>query len=173
MNWPFRNMAMRQFLKKWISSLKPINMLQTLTVPPKYTRSVICSGRSIAPTYCGVKIRGFHVGGVEIPSDKRILYSLQYVPGIGRARAHQILCDLNIENKITKDLFGKELIAIEDEVSKYIISDDLRRVNVHDIGRLKRIQCFRGMRHMEGLPCRGQRTKTNSRTAKEKKVPSA
>lgn len=65
------------------------------------------------------------MGGVEIPNNKRVEFSLQYVHGIGRTRARQILCDLNMENKITKDLSEEELISVRDEVSKYMIEGDL------------------------------------------------
>ncbi|XP_068665475.1 small ribosomal subunit protein uS13c [Aristolochia californica] len=118
----------------------------------------------------GLTIRSARVGGVEIPNNKRIEYSLQYIHGIGRTGAKQILVDLNMENKITKELSEEELIIIRDEVSKYMIEGDLRRFNALAIRRLKEIQCYRGMRHIQGLPCRGQRTKNNCRTLKGKRV---
>lgn len=65
------------------------------------------------------------VGGVEIPNNKRIEFSLQYVHGIGRTRARKILNDLNMENKLTKDFSEDELIILRDEVSKYMIEGDL------------------------------------------------
>ncbi|XP_042507417.1 30S ribosomal protein S13, chloroplastic isoform X2 [Macadamia integrifolia] len=94
----------------------------------------------------------------------------KYIHGIGRTRARQILCDLNLENKITKDLSEEELISVRDEVSKFMIEGDLRRFNALAIRRLIEIQCYRGVRHQKGLPCRGQRTKNNCRTLKGKKV---
>ncbi|CAN6992695.1 unnamed protein product, partial [Brassica oleracea var. botrytis] len=90
-------------------------------------------------------------------------YSLQYIHGIGRTRARQILVDLQMENKITKDMAEEELIVLRDEVSKYMIEGDLRRFNALAIKRLKEIQCYRGVMHIQGLPCRGQRTKNNCR----------
>ena len=72
-----------------------------------------------------LSIRCARVGGVEIPSNKRIEYSLQYIHGIGRTRARQILVDLQMENKITKDMAEEELIVLRDEVSKYMIEGDL------------------------------------------------
>ncbi|PIA47289.1 hypothetical protein AQUCO_01400158v1 [Aquilegia coerulea] len=83
----------------------------------------------------GLSIRCARVGGVEIPNNKRIEYSLQYI-----------------------------------HVSKYMIEGDLRRFNGLAIRRLKEIQCYRGIRHIKGLPCRGQRTKNNCRTLKGKRV---
>ncbi|KAH9690985.1 30S ribosomal protein S13 [Citrus sinensis] len=93
-----------------------------------------------------------------------------YIHGVGRTRARQILVDLKMENKITKDMSEEELITIRDEVSKYMIEGDLRRFNALAIRRLKEIQCYRGIRHIQGLPCRGQHTKNNCRTLKGKRV---
>lgn len=73
----------------------------------------------------GLSIRCARVGGVEIPNNKRVQYSLQYIHGIGRTRALEILNDLKMENKITKDLSEEELITLRDEVSKYMIEGDL------------------------------------------------
>ncbi|OMO57192.1 Ribosomal protein S13 [Corchorus capsularis] len=125
---------------------------------------------SAPPKYRSLSIVCVRVGGVEIPNNKRVEYSLQYIHGIGRSRARQILCDLKMDNKITKDLSEEELITIRDEVSKYMIEGDLKRFNALNIRRLKEIQCYRGVRHIQGLPCRGQRTKNNCRTLKGKRV---
>ncbi|KAH7850200.1 hypothetical protein Vadar_029148 [Vaccinium darrowii] len=113
---------------------------------------------SPTPKYLALSIRGVRVGGVEIPDNKRLEFSLQYIHGIGRTTAHQILCDLNMENKFTKDLSEHEKISLREEVSKYLIEHQLRRSNELEIKRLKEIQCYRGIRHIQGLPCRGQRT---------------
>lgn len=72
-----------------------------------------------------MSIRCARVGGVEIPNNKRAEYSLQYIHGIGRTRALEILNDLQMENKITKDLSEDELITLRDQVSKYMIEGDL------------------------------------------------
>ncbi|KAK9058022.1 hypothetical protein SSX86_022862 [Deinandra increscens subsp. villosa] len=137
------------------SSFKSKNLSFSTFNPPKVGR---------------LSIRCARVGGVEIPNNKRVQYSLQYIHGIGRTRALEILNDLKMENKITKDLSEDELIILRDEVSKYMIEGDLRRFNALAIRRLKEIQCYRGIRHIQGLPCRGQRTKNNCRTLKGKKV---
>ncbi|RYR03452.1 hypothetical protein Ahy_B06g082426 [Arachis hypogaea] len=84
------------------------------------------------------------VGGVEIPNNKRIEFSLQYIHGIGRSRARKILCNISMDNKVTKDLSEEDLITLRDEVSKYVIEGDLRRFNALNIRRLKEIQCYRG-----------------------------
>lgn len=73
----------------------------------------------------GLSIKCARVGGVEIPNNKRIEYSLQYIHGVGRSRARQILCDISMDNKMTKELTEEELITLRDEVSKYMIEGDL------------------------------------------------
>ncbi|KAK0594813.1 hypothetical protein LWI29_000796 [Acer saccharum] len=118
-------------------------------------------------SFRGLRVQCLRVGNTEIPNDKKLEISLQHVYGIGRSRAHQILCDLSIGNKLTKDLTGVELNTLREEVSRYMTGEDLRRCIKHDIGRLVDIQCYRGIRHSVGLPCRGQRTSTNARTRKE------
>ncbi|PON76610.1 Ribosomal protein [Parasponia andersonii] len=158
-------------------------MAQTLAMPLAPSLSVICNGRTSNPLsnrlffpiaspskIGGLSVKCARVGGVEIPNNKRIEFSLQYIHGIGRTRARKILNDLSIENKLTKDFSEEELVTIRDEVSKYMIEGDLRRFNALAIRRLKEIQCYRGIRHIQGLPCRGQRTKNNCRTLKGKRV---
>ncbi|XP_019098043.1 PREDICTED: 30S ribosomal protein S13, chloroplastic-like [Camelina sativa] len=159
-------------------------MAQMVAMPVAHSLSLICSWTksnplsrnslalpaSNVPSKQSLTIRCARVGGVEIPGNKRIEYSLQYIHGIGRTRARQILVDLQMENKITKDMPEEELIILRDEVSKYMIEGDLRRFNALAIKRLKEIQCYRGVRHIQGLPCRGQRTKNNCRTLKGKKI---
>lgn len=87
----------------------------------------------------GLSIRCARVGGVEIPNAKRVQYSLQYIHGIGRTRALQILNDLKMENKITKDLSEEELIILRDEVSKYMIEGDLVIFSLLSHSILKRV----------------------------------
>ncbi|KAL7617242.1 30S ribosomal protein S13, chloroplastic [Lactuca sativa] len=161
-------------------------MAQALATPVAPSLSLICTTSSSfksksasnslsfstfnPPKVGGLSIRCARVGGVEIPNNKRVQYSLQYIHGIGRTRALEILNDLKMDNKITKDLSEEELIILRDEVSKYMIEGDLRRFNALAIRRLKEIQCYRGVRHIQGLPCRGQRTKNNCRTLKGKKI---
>ena len=82
--------------------------------------------------------------------------------------AKAILTDTNIDNKRTRDLSEAELTTLRDEVEKYTTEGDLRRFNALNINRLKEIGCYRGRRHINSLPVRGQRTKTNARTRKGK-----
>ncbi|KMT20013.1 hypothetical protein BVRB_1g000340 [Beta vulgaris subsp. vulgaris] len=155
-------------------------MAHTLATPVTPSLSLICntmSSLSLSSSSLsfpsskvgGLTIKCVRVGNVEIPNNKRVEYSLQYIHGIGRSTARQILCDLSFENKLTKDLSEDELIQIRDKVSTYMIEGDLRRFNLLAIRRLKEIQCYRGVRHIQSLPCRGQRTKNNCRTLKAKK----
>ncbi|KAE8725038.1 30S ribosomal protein S13 [Hibiscus syriacus] len=158
-------------------------MAHTLAMPVAPSLSFICNKMSSMPLsntaslpipnppkHRSLSIVCVRVGGVEIPNNKRVEFSVQYIRGIGRTRARKILCDLEMENKITKDLSEDELITLRDEVSKYMIEGDLRRFNALNIRRLKEIQCYRGIRHIQGLPCRGQHTKNNCRTLKGKRV---
>ncbi|CAN7121309.1 unnamed protein product [Brassica rapa subsp. narinosa] len=147
-----------------------LSLISNWAKPNPLSRNTLALPPSNTPNQQSLSIRCARVGGVEIPSNKRIEYSLQYIHGIGRTRASQILVDLQMENKITKDMAEEELIVLRDEVSKYMIEGDLRRFNALAIKRLKEIQCYRGVRHIQGLPCRGQRTKNNCRTLKGKKV---
>lgn len=107
------------------------------------------------------------IAGVDIPNDKRVVVSLTYIYGIGRTVASNILKNANVsEDKRVKDLTEEELTAIRNEVEKIKVEGDLRREVSLNIKRLKEIGSYRGLRHRKGLPCRGQRTKTNARTCK-------
>ena len=109
--------------------------------------------------------------GVDIPNDKRILISLQYIFGIGAYTSGEILKATHIDpNKRAKDLTEDELSTLASHVEQnYMIEGHLRRVEAQNIARLRDIACYRGMRHRRGLPVRGQRTRTNARTRKGKK----
>lgn len=76
------------------------------------------------------------MGGVEIPNNKRIEYSLQYIHGVGRTTAKQILVDLGVQNKVTKELSEEELSVLRDEVSKYMIEGELVRSLLAKVGVL-------------------------------------
>ena len=107
------------------------------------------------------------ISGVDIPNEKRIVISLQYIYGIGETTSKNILKAANVSEDIrTKDLTEEQLSAIRTQVAKYKVEGDLRREVALNIKRLMEIGCYRGMRHRKGLPVRGQRTKTNARTSK-------
>jgi small subunit ribosomal protein S13 len=108
------------------------------------------------------------VVGVDIPANKRVEVSLRYVFGIGPTNSRKILdaCGIDV-NKRAKDLTEDELSRIAVEIDKnYTVEGQLRRQISQNISRLKEIKCYRGMRHLKGLPVRGQRTRTNARTRK-------
>ena len=107
------------------------------------------------------------IAGVDIPNDKRVVVSLTYIYGIGRTVSSNILKTVNIsEDKRVKDLTEEELTAIRNEVDQIKVEGDRRREVSLNIKRLTEIGSYRGLRHRRGLPCRGQRTKTNARTCK-------
>lgn len=103
--------------------------------------------------------------GITIPDTKRLEIALTCLYGIGRARAKEILAKAAIDiGKKSKDLSVEEENAIRKIVEAYKIEGDLKRQVSGNIKRLKDIKAYRGVRHLRGLPSRGQRTKTNSRT---------
>ena len=109
------------------------------------------------------------IAGVDLPREKRIQVGLTYVYGIGQSTADEILAGTGINpDTRVKELTADEEAKIRDYIDKnnIMVEGDLRRNVALDIKRLTEIQCFRGVRHRKGLPCRGQRTKTNARTCK-------
>lgn len=108
------------------------------------------------------------IAGVDLPKDKRIEIALTYVYGIGRTTATKILEETGINPDLrVKDLTDEDEAKIRDVIdAKYLVEGDLRRQTALDIKRLTEIGCYRGLRHRKGLPCRGQRSKTNARTRK-------
>ena len=111
------------------------------------------------------------VAGVDIPDNKRAEISLTYILGIGRSSAIKILEKSGIDvNTRVKDLTEADLDKIRAEIDEdYTIEGNLRTLVRTNIKRLMDIGCYRGDRHKRGLPCRGQKTKTNARTRKGKK----
>lgn len=107
------------------------------------------------------------IAGVDIPNEKRVVISLQYIYGIGPTIAKNILKDANVsEDTRVKALTEDELTRIRAEISKYKVEGDLRREVNLNIKRLMEIGCYRGIRHRRGLPVRGQNTRNNARTRK-------
>lgn len=105
--------------------------------------------------------------GIDIPNEKRIVISLQYIYGIGPTTAKNILAAAGVsEDTRTKNLTEDELNKIRTEASKYQTEGDLRREVALNIKRLMEIGSYRGMRHRKGLPVRGQNTRNNARTRK-------
>lgn len=109
--------------------------------------------------------------GVDIPKEKRIEMSLQYIYGIGPKYASDIMKESNIDgNRRARELSEEEINRISTIIqNNYITEGDLRRDVAQSIKRLIELGSYRGLRHRKGLPVRGQRTKTNARTRKGRK----
>ncbi|HVC36093.1 MAG TPA: 30S ribosomal protein S13 [Candidatus Dormibacteraeota bacterium] len=112
------------------------------------------------------------ISGVTIPSAKQIWVSLTYVYGIGPKSSNDILKASKIEPDVrVKDLTDAEISRIQDEVNnRYTVEGELQRIVSTNIKRLKDIKAYRGIRHAANLPSRGQRTRTNARTRRGKKI---
>ncbi|MFA6486395.1 MAG: 30S ribosomal protein S13 [Candidatus Magasanikbacteria bacterium] len=108
------------------------------------------------------------IAGINIPKEKKVLYSLPYIYGIGLTLSAKILTAAKIDGNIrVKDLTREQEDSIRAIVEKsYRTEGDLRREIMANIKRVKDIKSYRGLRHMKHLPVRGQRTKTNSRTVR-------
>ena len=106
--------------------------------------------------------------GVNIPDEKKIAVSLAYIFGVGRVNAVSILNEANVNiGKRTKDLDREETGRIQTVLEKnYKVEGELRQIIRRNIGRLKDVKAYRGVRHAKHLPVRGQRTKSNSRTVR-------
>ncbi len=112
------------------------------------------------------------ISGVTIPAEKQIWVSLTYVYGIGPKTADEILAAAKVDRTVrTKDLTDAEITRIQDFINtNYTVEGELQRVVSGNVKRLKDIGSYRGMRHKANLPSRGQRTKTNARTRRGKKI---
>jgi small subunit ribosomal protein S13 len=113
------------------------------------------------------------ISGIIVPDNKRIEVALTYIYGIGLALSQEILAKSGIGPDIrTKDLNENQTTKLREIIEgsgKYKIEGDLRRDKMMNIKRLKEIGCYRGLRHIKGLPVRGQNTKTNNRTIRGNK----
>jgi small subunit ribosomal protein S13 len=109
--------------------------------------------------------------GIDIPDNKRLEISLMYIYGIGRRLSNEICAKLGLNpNMKAHNLTEDEIAKINATLTtQYVVEGDLRRQIQNNIKRLISIHCYRGMRHRLGLPVRGQRTRTNSRTRKGKR----
>ncbi len=110
--------------------------------------------------------------GVDLPRNKKLLWALTYIYGIGLTSSKKILEATGIDpDKRTDDLTEDDINRLREEIEKnYQVEGDLRRKVGMDIKRLQEINCYRGQRHRRGLPCRGQRTKTNAKTRRGRKA---
>jgi small subunit ribosomal protein S13 len=108
------------------------------------------------------------IAGVNIPTNKRVLIALQYIHGIGAAKALEICTKVGIESeRRVNQLTDAEVLAVRETIDReFIVEGDLRREVSMNVKRLMDLGCYRGLRHRRGLPVRGQRTHTNARTRK-------
>ena len=108
------------------------------------------------------------LAGVDLPREKRMEIALTYIYGIGRTRSQEILAATGVNPDLrSKDLSDEDLAKLREHIEEsYKVEGDLRREVQADIRRKIEIGCYQGLRHRRGLPVRGQRTKTNSRTRK-------
>ncbi len=115
------------------------------------------------------------IAGVNIPTNKRVEIALQYIHGIGPAKAKQITGKLGLApERRVQDLTDQEVLQIRETIdAEHSVEGDLRRQTAVNIKRLMDLACYRGLRHRKGLPVRGQRTHTNARTRKGKAKPIA
>tara|TARA_Y100001935_G_scaffold223074_1_gene198268 strand:- start:319 stop:693 length:375 start_codon:yes stop_codon:yes gene_type:complete len=115
------------------------------------------------------------LAGVNVPSSKRLVIALTYILGIGKKYANDICTTVSIDkNKRVNNLTEDEIIKIRECLDKsYVVEGDLRRSVSNNIKRLTDLGCYRGLRHRNKLPVRGQRTHTNARTRKGKAIPIA
>jgi small subunit ribosomal protein S13 len=115
------------------------------------------------------------IAGVNIPTNKRVEIALQYIHGIGPAKAKEITTKLGIPaERRVQDLTDQEVLQIRETIdADYMVEGDLRREVAMNIKRLMDLASYRGLRHRRGLPVRGQRTHTNARTRKGKAKPIA
>lgn len=112
------------------------------------------------------------ISNVTIPDNKQIQIALTYVFGVGNTSSAKILSAAKIDPTVrTKDLTDGEIAKIQEVINeKFTVEGDLQRIVVANIKRLKDINSYRGVRHKNNLPSRGQRTRTNARTRRGKKV---
>ena len=106
------------------------------------------------------------IAGINIPENKKIEIALTYIFGIGRSSSRKILAELNIDpGRRASELKSEEINKLRDIIEKkYKVEGGLRREIMMNVKRLKDVGCWRGVRHIRGLPVRGQRTRTNTRT---------
>ena len=111
------------------------------------------------------------IAGIQLLEKKRIDIALTQIYGVGRNNVVKLLekTKINVSTRV-KDLTDKQVIKIQKAIDEYKVEGDLRREIQDNIKRLKRIRCYRGLRHISNLPARGQRTRSNARTKRGKRA---
>jgi len=110
------------------------------------------------------------IAGIDVPLQKKTRIALTYIYGVGRSNVEKVLKETGVDgDKRAKELTADEVSKIQKVLEKMNVEGNLRRLIRDNIERLKRVGTYRGMRHMMGLPARGQRTRTNARTRRGKR----
>lgn len=105
------------------------------------------------------------LAGIDIPDHKKVRFSLRYLYGVGPSNVETILKESRVDgDKRARDLTTEEINRIQRVIDKIMVEGNLRRIINDNVDRLKRVKAYRGIRHMMGLPTRGQRTRSNGRT---------
>lgn len=111
------------------------------------------------------------IAGVDIPNEKKVEVSIRYIFGIGPANAYKVLEQAKVEPGIrVKDLTDEQVSRLQKVVEAMPVEGELRREVTQNIKRLEEVGAYRGLRHRRNLPSRGQRTKSNARTKRGKRV---
>jgi small subunit ribosomal protein S13 len=111
------------------------------------------------------------LAGIDLPENKKILFALPYLYGVGRTLSSKILQETKVDpDKRVKDLSEAEISKLQKAIESIVIEGDLRRVVQQNIRRLEEIGTYRGLRHRKNLPARGQRTRSNARTKRGKRL---
>ncbi len=111
------------------------------------------------------------IAGVDLPEEKRVDIGLTYIFGIGRVNVEVVLKEAGVDGaKRVKDLTDEEVGKLQKSVDKFPVEGDLHSTIAQNIKRLEEIGTYRGLRHKKGLPARGQRTRSNARTKRGKRV---
>lgn len=111
------------------------------------------------------------IAGVELPTNKKILFALSDIYGVGPSLSKKIMKSSKVSpDKRVKELSEEEVLRLQKEVEKLEVEGDLRRIVMGNIKRLEELKTYRGRRHQRNLPVRGQRTRSNARTKRGKRV---
>jgi small subunit ribosomal protein S13 len=126
----------------------------------------------LTPNTNSAKVKNMpRIAGIDIPEKKRIDIALTYIYGVGRTNVHEILEKTGVNPaKRTHELTAEEVSKLQKTVESMKVEGDLRKQISQNITRLKEIGSYRGTRHIKGLPSRGQRTRTNARTKRGKRM---
>ncbi|HSX58057.1 MAG TPA: 30S ribosomal protein S13 [Candidatus Saccharimonadales bacterium] len=111
------------------------------------------------------------ISGIDLPNNKKVLFALPYIYGLGRSLSAKVLTNTKVDpDKRMKDLTEAEISKLQKEIDLIMVEGDLRRTIQQNIRRLEEIGSYRGLRHRKNLPARGQRTRSNARTKRGKRM---